>query len=464
MHICFFGGFMAVATNKIDLKNQSIIRLFFVYFTPSVCAMLALSTNATIDGIFVGQKIGPNALAAVGLAWPLFPIIIAYELLFSIGAASLSSYYIGKNKSQRARMIFSSIFYFALITGLLIGVVLFIFRYEVAVLLGASHLLLPMVVEYIAVIFLGGIFIVLQPLLDVFAINDRRPNLAMVAMIMASVVNIILNYLFIFIFEWGLFGAALATILGHAIGFLVLLNHFVSKKGEIYFIWYLSFRAILISAKNGIPQAVAEVSAGIMMMCFNHALREVAGERGISIYSILMYTGIIIFTVILSSAQSIQPIASFNYGAQSIKRIRAIYYFGTFFSIVLGVVMYTIASMLDVLVIKIFVGSDEIAKDPMLAGDVAHALGIYYLGFVLLGFSLCSATLLQAVQRPWQSLLVTLSSSLLFAIPLVMILPSFWGIDGIWWSYPIAMAASSIVAIIVIIYELKRGVLRLNKN
>lgn len=452
---------MAMATNKIDLRNQSISRLFFIYFIPSVCAMLALSTNATIDGIFVGQKVGANALAAVGIAWPLFPVMIAYELLFSIGGAALSSYYIGKGKPRRARIIFSSIFYFALISGTLIGILLFIFRYEMARFLGASDVLLPLVVEYIGVIFLGGIFIVLQPLLDIFAINDKRPNLAMFATIAASLLNIILNYIFIFLWGWGLFGAALATVLGNAAGFFVLLRHFVLRQGDIYFLWCFKIRAILVSAKNGIPQAVAEISVGLMMLAFNHALGEIAGERGISIYSILMYTGIIVFTVILSSAQSIQPIASFNYGTGCIKRIREIFLFALGFSLLLGVVMYGLSRLFAGLLVGVFVGEAEIMSDPNLLDDVAHAIGIYYCGFILLGISLCTAILLQAIQRPWHALLVTLSSSLLFAIPLVLVLPKFWGIDGIWWSYPLAMMASSLIALCVVGYEFHKGVLRL---
>lgn len=451
-----------MAANKIDLRNQSIVRLFFTYFIPSVCAMLALSTNATIDGIFVGQMVGANALAAVGIAWPLFPVMIAYELLFSIGGASLSSYYIGKGKPQRARMIFSSIFYFALTSGSIIGIILFLFRYEMARFLGASAVLEPLVVEYIGIIFLGGIFIVLQPMLDIFAINDKRPNLAMFATIAASLLNIVLNYIFIFLWGWGLFGAALATVLGNAIGFFVLLHHFVLRQGEIYFLRYFNIRACLVSAKNGIPQSVAEMSASLMMLAFNHALREIAGERGIAIYSILMYTGIVVFTVILSSAQSIQPIASFNYGAGCTQRIRAVFSFGLVFSLLLGIVMYGLSHVFAPLLVSIFVSETEILRDPMLVSDVAHAIGIYYLGFVLLGMSLCSAILLQSIQRPWHALLVTLSSSLLFAIPLVLILPRFWGIDGVWWSYPCAMVASSIIACCVIFYEFYKGVLRLS--
>ncbi|RAX56871.1 hypothetical protein CCZ01_07980 [Helicobacter monodelphidis] len=448
-----------VIDSKINLEKDSIPKLFFTYFIPSVCAMLALSTNTTIDGIFVGQKIGTDALAAVGIAWPIFPVIIAYELLFSIGAASLSSYYIGKGKAQKARMIFSSVFYFALVSALVMGLVFYYFRYEMALFLGVSQTLLPLVVEYIGVIFLGGVFIVLQPLLDIFAINDRRPNLAMIAMIASSVINIIFNYIFIFLLEWGLFGAAFATILGHIVGFFILLRHFISRRGHIYFIRYFHIRAILVSAKNGVPQATSEVSASLMMLTFNHVLKEIVGDRGNSIYSIVMYIGIIVFTILLSSAQGVQPISSFNYGANRLERVRAILKFGIFFSSIAGVILYICSVFFDRYLIMLFLSQEDMHNDPMLLTDVSLAIRIYFIGFILLGFNFVVATLLQSIQRPLNALIVTVSSTLIFAIPFVLILPKYFGINGIWASYPLAMVCASFIAIIVISYELRKGVL-----
>lgn len=124
---------------KIDLKNQSVYKLYFRYFLPSLCAMLALSTYNVVDGIFLGQKLGEDALAAVGIAWPVFPVLIAYELLFSIGAASIASYHLGRGEDEKAREVFSSVFYFALISGTAFGLLFYAFCDEIVVLLGASE-------------------------------------------------------------------------------------------------------------------------------------------------------------------------------------------------------------------------------------------------------------------------------------------------------------------------------------
>ena len=133
----------AVANSKIDMKNNSIYRLFFYFFIPNLCAMLALSTYSTIDGIFVGKKLGEEALAAIGLCWPVFPAVIAFELLFGLGAASIASYFLGKGQDNRARLMFSSVFYFAAISSVIIGVVLFAFVDDVAVALGSNEQIKP---------------------------------------------------------------------------------------------------------------------------------------------------------------------------------------------------------------------------------------------------------------------------------------------------------------------------------
>lgn len=156
---------------KLNLKTAAIPKLFLSYFLPSLIAMLALSTYSTIDGIFVGKKLGENALAAIGIAWPIFPILIAFELLFSVGAAAMASYFLGRGKAFRARIVFSSVFYFALSTSLIGGIVLYFYSDSIALMLGSSATLLPLVRHYTEVIYLGAFIIILHPMLDILQLT-----------------------------------------------------------------------------------------------------------------------------------------------------------------------------------------------------------------------------------------------------------------------------------------------------
>lgn len=449
---------------KIDLKSHSIYKLYFRYFLPSLCAMLALSSYNVVDGIFVGQHIGEAALAAVGIAWPVFPVLIAYELLFGIGAASIASYHLGRGEAQKAREVFSSVLYFALISGVLIGLFLYAFCDEIVILLGASENIAPLAKQFLEVIFLGAVIIVAHPLLDIFVMNDKRPVLAMVAMIVGAVSNIILNYTFIFILELGLTGSALATICGHSIGFLILLSHFVLKKGEIFFVLAFKFKALFKSAQNGVAQAFAELSASVVMLVANHLLVSLGGDRAVAMYSVIMYSGIMLFTALLSASGAVQPIASFNFGAALYERLLKVLKFALCFALILGGALYAMSWIFSQNLVIAFLQKNQLGGvDEAFLNDVIAAMRIYFLGYFFVGFNMVVASFFQSIQRPLSSFIVTISYTLIFVLILFMILPNFYGLNGIWMSYPCAEFLSFFVAIFMLFYEFKFGILRREK-
>lgn len=450
----------AVVNDKVNMSKDSIYKLFFYFFIPNLCAMLALSTYSTIDGIFVGKKLGEDALAAIGLCWPVFPAVIAFELLFGLGAASISSYFLGKGQENRARLMFSSVAYFASCSSVLLGVVFFLNVEWIAHILGANEHIAPYVVEYLQVIFLGLMIMVLHPLLDVFVINDRRPVLAMMAMIIGSASNIVLNYIFLFVWELGMFGSALATILGHGLGMMILLSHFVRKKGKIYFVRRFHFNAVLASAKNGVPQSISELSVAFVMVLFNHTLRALALNEEMAVnylasYSIVMYIGVVCFTILLSCAQGVQPVASYNYGAGEFKRVRGIYAFGVAFATLIGGVVYTVFMSVDSMLVKLFLkDGQESLLEPTL-----EAMRIYFIGYILLGLNIVSSIFFQSIQRPKSSFVITLSYNLIFVSALLFILSYYYGVFGVWLSYPLSLVCSSVVVICVVLYEYYKGAL-----
>lgn len=450
----------AATTSKVDMRKSSISRLFFHFFIPNLCAMLALSTYSTFDGIFVGKKLGEDALAAIGLCWPIFPALIAFELLFGLGAASIAAYFLGKGQDNRARLMFSSVFYFAAISSILIGLILFIYVDEVALALGANERVMPYVVEYLQVIFLSSFIMILHPLLDVFVINDNRPILAMVAMIAGSLSNIVLNYVFLFVWELGMFGSALATAMGHGIGMCILLSHFVRKVGRIYLVRRFSINAVLASAKNGIPQSISELSVAFVMIMFNHTLKSLADtqEQSVSylaIYSIVMYVGVVCFTILLSCAQGVQPVASYNYGAGDMARVKKIYVFGVGFSTLVGIAVYAVFMSIDAYLVKLFLKEGQ----EMILEPTLEAMKVYFSGYMLLGLNVVSAIFFQSIQRPKSSFVITLSYNLIFISILLFVLSHYYGVFGVWLSYPISLLCSSVVVVGVICYEARYGVL-----
>ncbi|GAA8006944.1 HP1184 family multidrug efflux MATE transporter [Helicobacter pylori] len=441
---------------KIDLHKDSIRKLFFYYFIPLAFSMISLSTYSMIDGMFVGKKLGKEAIAAVNIAWPIFPGLIAYELLFGFGAASIVGYFLGQNKTHRARLVFSSVFYFVAISVFILSMVLLPFSETIACLFGSNDALLGMSKRYIEIILMGAVFMVLHPLADVFVVNDKRPILAMVAMLIGSLANIFFNYLFIFVLEVGVQGSAIATVIGHAIGVLVLMQHFWFKKGQLYFIKRFSLSSVISSAKSGVPQSTAEFSASVMILLFNTAIMHTAGERFVSVYGIVMYNAIIFFTTLFAVSQGIQPIASFSYGARNLERVKEVFVFGLKVAFCIGIVFYGVYYFLDEFLIKLYLQPSE--QDPLFMQETKRAMNIYYVGYVFLGMTLLCAVFFQSIQRTKSSFIITLSHTLGFMVILLPILSHFYGINGVWVTYPIAQFLAFLVALGVTYYEIKKGV------
>lgn len=441
---------------KIDLHKDSIRKLFFYYFIPLAFSMISLSTYSMIDGMFVGKKLGKEAIAAVNIAWPIFPGLIAYELLFGFGAASIVGYFLGQNKTHRARLVFSSVFYFVAISVFILSMALLPFSENIARFFGSNDALLSMSKRYIEIILMGAVFMVLHPLADVFVVNDKRPILAMVAMLIGSLANIFFNYLFIFVLEVGVQGSAIATVIGHAIGVLVLMQHFWFKKGQLYFIKRFSLSSVISSAKSGVPQSTAEFSASIMILLFNTAIMHTAGERFVSMYGIVMYNAIIFFTTLFAISQGIQPIASFSYGARNLERVKEVFVFGLKVAFCIGIVFYGAYYFLDEFLIKLYLQPSE--QDALFMQETKRAMNIYYVGYVFLGMTLLCAVFFQSIQRTKSSFIITISHTLGFMVILLPILSHFYGINGVWVTYPIAQFLAFLVALGVTYYEIKKGV------
>ena len=445
---------------QINLGSDSIIKLFFHYFLPSLFSMFAMSTYAIVDGFFVSHALGENAVAALGITWPIFPILIACELLFAIGGASLISYFLGKNESETARKVFSSIVYLVLIFGLIISIALFIFVQEISLFLGASPKIETMVVEYLRIIFAGAFLIFLHPILDMFAINDGRPVLAMISMLIAAFSNIIFNYIFLFILDLGIQASALSTILGNVIASMILLWHFLSKNGDLFFIKALDFKLVFSSIKNGIPSSISELSAGIMMLIYNLILIQEIGERGIIIYTVTMYGGILFFTVLLSIAQGIQPITSFNYGANNLTRVRQIYRFGILFSLCVSGGIYSVFYAWGDEFARVFLDSKYTElSDPSLIEDIAFVIKIWFVAYFALGVNMVSSIFLQSIQRPWGALLITLSYTVILTPLFLFLFKDHFGELGIWIAYPLSSVLAIFITIFVLSFEFKKGVL-----
>ncbi|PAF51062.1 hypothetical protein BKH43_02305 [Helicobacter sp. 13S00401-1] len=438
-----------------NLTKDSIFKLFLHYFVPITFTMLAMSSYSVFDGYFVSHRLGDKGIAAIGVAWPFFPLIIGISIMFAFGTSALTSFFLGKKKPQISRMIFNTNFYFLFVLSLIVGGVCYLLTGKIVAVLAPNldSITFHLSVEYLKVIFLGLFALMLHPMLDISVINDKRPRLGMIAMITGAVFNIILNYYFLYILNTGIVGSAYATIIGHLIGSAILLSHFILRRGEVYFIKAFRFRMVLRALKYGFPQAISEFSASFTMWLYNYFLLIVAGSIGVALYGATLYTGFIYFTLVFAISQGLQPIISFNYGAREFIRLRKILIFGIKAAISISIFIYIVVFLFSPLLVRLFLQDDALRSEGL------HAMHIYFIGYIFLAFNLFIAVFLQATQRVYSSIVVTFSYTLVFAAIIIPIFAKFFGLYGIWYSNVIAQILSLIVTVGVLVYEFKRGVL-----
>ncbi len=235
------------------------------------------------------------------------------------------------------------------------------------------------------------------------------------------------------------------------------MSHFLLKKGQLHFVRRFNWASIISSAKSGLPQSISELSAAVVMLLFNRTIMDTVGERGVSIYAIVMYNGIIFWTTLLSIAQGIQPIASFNYGAQNLDKVKAIFIFGLKITLCVGVGMYILFYFLDAHLIQLYVDQERLARDPGFLAESKHAMNVYYTGHIFLGLNLLCAVFFQSIQRTRTSFFITICETILFIVPLLPILAHFFGLEGIWIAFPISQACALLVVVFVVHYEIQRG-------
>ncbi len=474
--------------NNIDLANDSIPKLFFTYFIPMLLSMLAMVSYVTADGIFVNKKLGDDAMKAIAIVWPIFPATMACSLMFAIGGASLVSYYLAKEKAHIARIIFSSICYILFPLSLIIGILGYI-NAELVInffIKDASINIHKMATEYLQGICVGLFGIILHPVLDYCVINDKRPKFAMFAMLVGANLNLVFNYLFLYVLEFGIIGSAFATTLAHIIGSLILFWHYVetkyrilllsffnknlaykiqnklsyilNKQGDLYFVLNFKISFIAKAIKVGSPYAASEISVGIVMWLYNQILKDIGGEDALAIYSCLLYSGFNFFTILLALSESIQPIASFNYGIHNFIRLKKILHFYIYVTIFSSIAIYMLFFVFNDFIVSLYL------KDINLKTQSIKALNIYFIGFVFLGLSILIALYLQALQRALASMIVTLSYTIIFIIILLPLLTKYYSLKGAWIAYPLSQLCALFVSFIVLYITIKNGLYEKSKK
>ena len=395
---------------------------FLGYAIPSALAMFVSSLYTIIDGIFVGQGVGDNALAAVTIVMPLTIMLFGIATMFAVGGGALVSKNFGAKKDIEGINLFRQVFKFLLIISTVISLVLAIFSSPIVSILGATESIKPLASEYLRYYALFCIPNLIGIALNSFVRNDNRPKLAMISTISGAITNIVLDYIFIFPLGMGLKGAAIATGLGQLVTVSIVIPHFIRKKGKLTFGNVKLDKSIIKEFTNiGVPSFFAEAAFSIIVFIQNIAIVNILGETGLSAYSIINYITTNIYMVLLGLTFGAQPLISYNFGAKNAKNMLEIYKISNVASIIINIIFTTVCFIFGRVLIGIFTADSNIL-------EIAYnGLNITNLGFFIVGLNL-----------------MCILRSVVFLPISVFILIKLMGVNGVWLSLLVSEVLSLI--------------------
>ena len=430
----------------MNLLKDNVVKLYFKYFFPTMCAALSTSVYILFDTIFIGQGVGSKGLTALNISLPIYSIYFGTGLLIGIGGSTLMSIEKGRGRLDKANKIFTLSFILGLILAIIYCIIGFVFLEEIALILGATKEIMPFVKEYMVVVVIGTIPFVMGSVMAPFIRADKAPKKAMFAVIFSGFLNIILDYIFVFPLDMGMRGAAIATVFSYTISCLILLTHLLSKNNTLRFkkeFYKLSYITRIF--KCGLPSLFIEVSLGFVIFIFNIQILKIIGDDGVTAYSIISNTGIIAVALFNGISQTIQPLISINMGANLKERADKLRNLGLSTALVIGVAFFILCIVFPESIVRIFVKP----TDTVLAIAI-NSIRIYSTAFIIMGINMVSGAYFQSIELAKESFIIAFCRGLLFVSICVFVLPLFIGINGIWLSVPIGELLTLIVTVIFV--------------
>lgn len=435
--------------DSLDFKSMSVEKLFTKLLVPTIMGMAASALFTVVDGIFVGNGIGSDAMAAVNISAPIFMIITGVGLMFGMGGGILTSINLSQGKKKVANINFTQSVIALVFISLVMTLLLTIFPHKIATLFGSDEYLMDMVIEYLFWFSISLPFTVLVVALPFF-IRLTNPKISMWAMLAATVVNIILDYLFIFVFKWGLFGAAIATDIGEFVGAAIMIIYLFRHSIAIRFVWLkLSVKSLLLTLRNvgymiklGFSVFLSEITISVMIISGNYVFMDYMGADGVAAYSVICYLFPIIFMVFNATVQSAQPIISYNYGCGQMKRsdnalrLSILFTLAFAFSIMLLFICFTRS------IVTLFIPDTASAA----WGYAVAGLPLFVTDYLFFGINIIIIGYYTSIERLRRAISLTVLRGIL-PVVFFFTLPLLLDVNGIW----LAVAAGDITTTIVIV-------------
>lgn len=448
-------------TNKGNpLGYEPIGKLLRAFALPAVIGMLVNAVYNIVDQIFIGQGVGYLGNAATTVALPIVSIVLAVATLIGAGGSAYAAIKLGEKREEEAQKTLANVLILSVVSGLLFALVGLVFLEPILTLFGATPTNMQYSKDYASIIMIGLPFNVLGISLSNMARTDGSPKISMYSIVIGALLNCVLDPLYIFVFHWGVAGAAIATITSQILSAVVLLYYFGKMgknmrfhKEEMRLEPYIVQRILSLGISSCITQSAAAIMQIVMNNSLTHygALSSVGEDAALSAMGIVMKISMIIIAFCIGIGVGSQPIMGFNRGANKPKRIKQCYKLAVASSTIVVCIGWIACETIPDIILKLFGSADANFTE-----FATKALRIYLFGVFTAGFQIVSTNYFQATGQPLKASVLSMLRQLLLLIPMLIILPIFFGLDGVLYAGPVADLGSGFIVLFFAAHEIKK--------
>ena len=433
-----------------ELGTAPVYKLLWKYALPAITAMTATSLYNIVDTIYIGHGCGALALGALTVAKPFMDICAAFGSLVGVGASSLLAIYLGEKDYERANRVLGNVIVMNIILSAIVMAVGLIWLDPILMAFGASEATLLYAHEYMEIILYGNVLTHIYFGLNAMLRSAGHPRFSMTATIVAVIINIILDPIFIFGLDMGVRGAALATVISQAVAVVWQLTKFMDKNELVRFhrgIWRLNRHITLRALAIGMSPFLYNIAHCFVVIIINNQLKNFGGDMAIASYGVINRLTFVFAMMVMGLNQGMQPIAGYNYGAKQFDRVLKSFYLTCAYATGVMGIVFVLGECFPELMTRMF------THDVELIAQTVRPMRIVCSTMLIIGFQMVTGNLFTSVGKAGKAIFLSLTRQVLYLIPLVLWLPTIFTtpIDGVWWSIPISDTISAVTAIIVLL-------------
>ena len=428
-------------------------KLLISYSLPTIAAQVASSVYNIIDSIFIGHKVGALALAAMAVTLPLMNIAAAFGAMVGAGGSTLISIKMGQKDDEGAAHVLGNVTSLNVILGLVIMLLGLVFMDPVLEVFGASDDVKPYARDFMRVILLGNVFTHLYFGLNSALRSSGNPRMAMNMTLLTVLVNLVLAPVFIFVFEWGMTGAALATILAQCVSLSFIVRYFANPQQFLHYQrWAFRLKGSIVKGilSIGVSPFLLNLCSCLVVILINHRLAYFGGDSAIGAYGNINKVLMLFAMVVLGINQGMQPIAGYNFGARQFDRVTGVLKYAILYATIVMVLGFVFSELFPRQIMSAF------TTDEQLIADSAYGLRICIATFPIVGFQMVVSTFFQSIGKAFWAAFLSTTRQLLFLVPMLIVLPNIWGLTGVWLSLPCSDFLAAIVAASLLAWQFRK--------